>query len=82
MSIEENQFLGKVLRIGLIDGRFIVGVLEAVDHEGNLCLRNPIECRILKPINENEKNIIETVNMRNCVIPKGHWTSVSIQKNN
>lgn len=78
MSEEKGNLLGKLVRVQLIDKRYIIGILEAVDKEGNLCMRSPIECRILPPVNEGDEMIHERVKMRNTVIPKGKWTSIAV----
>ena len=81
MAEEQGNLLGKLVRIQLIDKRYVVGTLEAVDNEGNICIRTPIECRILPPINEGDQNIHETVKMRSAVIPKGKWISIALPVN-
>ncbi|BFU20754.1 hypothetical protein EHI8A_031830 [Entamoeba histolytica HM-1:IMSS-B] len=76
--MEEGNVLGKIVKIQLIDNRCVVGTLEAVDHDGNLCIRHPYECRIIPPIKEGDKEIIDVVKMRSTVIPQGSWKSISI----
>lgn len=40
-----NKFLGKELRIGLEDGRIIVGVLASFQGNGDMIVMNPTEFR-------------------------------------
>ena len=78
MSEQKGNLLGQLVRVQLIDKRYIIGILEAVDNDGNLCLRSPIECRIIPPVNEGDEKIYESVKMRNTVVPKGKWISIAV----
>ena len=78
MSEQKGNLLGQLVRVQLIDKRYIIGILEAVDNDGNLCLRSPIECRIIPPVNEGDEKIYERVKMRNTVVPKGKWISIAV----
>ncbi|KAL7718125.1 Biotin protein ligase C-terminal domain-containing protein [Entamoeba marina] len=75
-----DKYLGNIVKVILEDDRAVVGVLECIDKRGNICLRDPYECRILPSPIEGMTTIKDVVKMRNVVIPTGHWKKIYMNK--